>query len=240
MGRGLMRKIKWLMYSIIAISIVITLIVYQKITDDTYSGISIIPEQRKDIPLVKGLEPTEHQYIMEGNHWIDIYEFYLKELPEFGWEVEDEDSALNDNDSENDWSGFNSRWKKEGFDGELWVSAHYNQFEEQTEVIFDKTPIYNSTIWIDQIPESICISENPPANNCTEVKDKAKIEEIAHFINEAIDWNNDTEPRKQSKVIKFGNREITVVFESDKEIYLQSENGIKLMKPESEFFELIN
>jgi hypothetical protein len=56
----------------------------------------------------------------------------------------------------------------------------------------------------------------------------------------AMDWNNDIEPRNQSKVIEFGNIEIKVLFESDKQIYLQSEKGIKLIKPEPDFLELLN
>jgi len=63
----------------------------------------------------------------------------LEELPKHGWKVVYVDSAANDDDSENDWSGFYTRWRKEGFDGELWISAHYNQFANQTEVIFDRT-----------------------------------------------------------------------------------------------------
>ncbi|MDF2653214.1 MAG: hypothetical protein K0Q73_9019 [Paenibacillus sp.] len=233
-----MRK-KWLIYGIIVMFVVVSWFAYQKITDDTYEGMSIIPEQHKDIPLFKGLKPTEHQYIMEGNHWVDIYHYYLKQLPVLGWSVEYEGSALNDNDSENDEGGFNSRWRKEGFDGELWISAHYNQFEEQTEVIFDNIPIYNSTIWIDKVPESMCISQSA-SSNCTEIKDKTKIEEMARFINKAIDWNKETEPRNQSKVIEFGNIQIKVLFEGDKEIYLQSVKGIKLMKPEPDFLKLLN
>lgn len=234
-----MRKIKWLLYGIIVIFIILSGFAYQKITDDTYKGMTIIPEEHKDIPLFKGLKPTEHQYIIEGNHWIDIYEFYSKALPKYGWVVKNKDSALNDDDSENDWSGFNSRWIKKGFDAELLILAHYNQLEDQTEVIFDKTPIYNSTIWIDKVPERICIYQKPSDNNCTEINDKNKMEEITRFINEATDWNKDIEPRNESKVIELGNLEIKVLFESDKEIYLQSEKGTKMMKPEHEFFELL-
>ncbi|ALC83750.1 MULTISPECIES: hypothetical protein [Bacillus] len=65
------------------------------------------------------------------------------------------------------------------------------------------------------------------------------MEEITRFINEATDWNKDIEPRNESKVIELGNLEIKVLFESDKEIYLQSEKGTKMMKPEHEFFELL-
>ncbi|MCP3740335.1 hypothetical protein [Rossellomorea sp. BNER] len=136
-----MRKIYKLFYGFIIVCIGISLFSYQKITDDTYKGMSIIPEQHKDIPLFEGLEPTGHQYIISGDKWMGIYDFYKKELPKFGWKLEYIDTALNDQDPENDGSGFYSHWRKEGFDGELWISAHYNLWEDQTEVIFDKTPI---------------------------------------------------------------------------------------------------
>jgi hypothetical protein len=59
-------------------------------------------------------------------------------------------------------------------------------------------------------------------------------------FNEAIDGDKDAETRKHSTVIEFGNTEGKVLFEGDKEVYLQSEKGVKLMKPEPEFFRLLN
>ncbi|MFD2806102.1 hypothetical protein ACFSYB_14770 [Litchfieldia salsa] len=35
------------------------LFVYQEVTDETYKGMSIIPEQHEDIPVFSGLEPLE-------------------------------------------------------------------------------------------------------------------------------------------------------------------------------------
>ncbi|WP_079529511.1 hypothetical protein [Halobacillus hunanensis] len=125
-------------YSCITVLIAAGWFTYEKITSDTYEGMTIVPERHKDIPLFNGLKPTEHQYVIKGNQWNDIYNFYLNELSFRGWKVEYEDSALYDDNNENDWSGFSSRWRKEGFNGELWISAHYNQFTDQTEVIFDK------------------------------------------------------------------------------------------------------
>jgi len=235
-----MKKINWLIFVVILVLITVGWFVYQKITDDTYQGMSIIPEKHEDIPLFEGLEPTEHEYVIEGNRWIDIYEFYLKELPKLGWNIEYEGSALNDNDPDNDWSGFHSGWRKEGFDGELGISAHYNQYEEQTEVSFDKTPIYNSTTWISNVPESICIYQSLNDEKCSEIKDKIKIQQIVSFINDAIDWKEEVSPREKSSVIDFGDMNIKVLYENEKEIYFQSEKGTKLMKPESDFFKLTN
>ena len=132
-----MAQKRLLLYGIMSILFLISIFIYQKVTDDTYKGMTIIPEQQKDIPLYEGLEPTEYYYKIDGDHWSKVYEYYLEELPKQGWTVEYKDTALDDNDSENDWSGFYSRWRKPGFDGELSLSAHYNHSEDQTEVMFD-------------------------------------------------------------------------------------------------------
>ncbi|MFV2048252.1 hypothetical protein ACEWK1_12835 [Metabacillus sp. YM-086] len=186
------------------------------------------------------MKPTEHQYVVKGNKWIDIYNFYLKELPALVWKVEYEDSALNDGDTENDWSGFYSRWIKEGFDGELWISANYNQFDEQTEVIFDKTPLYNSTTWIEETPKNICIYQNQNDEKCHEIEEKSKVEKIVRFINDAIEWDKEVLSSEKTSVIELGNTEIKVFYEDGKEIYFQSEKGTKLMKPDPDFFKLTN
>jgi hypothetical protein len=212
---------------------------YQKITDDTYKGMSIIPEEHKDIPLFQGLEPTEHQYIMKGNHWEDIYHFYMKELPGLGWQKEDTESALDDNDTGNNWSGFMSDWRKENFDGELWIAAHYNQNEDQTEVMFDKREILQSTTWIENAPDSICIYQSPTSQNCTEINDISKIEQIIRFINEAMDSNDAIDSHTETLIIDFTDIKINVFYEDEKEIFLQSDKGTKVMKPEQEFLELL-
>lgn len=239
-GEDEMKKINWLIFVVILVLIAVGCYVYQKITDDTYEGMSIIPENHEDIPIFEGLKPTESVYVIEGNHWIEIYEFYFKELPKLGWNVEYEGSALNDNDPDNDWGGFHSGWRKDGFDGELVISAHFNQDEEQTVVIFDKTPINNATTWISDIPESICIYQSINDEKCSEIQDKIKIRQIASFINDAIDWNEKILPRGKSSVIDFGDMNIKVLYENEKEIYFQSEKGTKIMKPEPDFFRITN
>ncbi|WLR43220.1 hypothetical protein LC087_03210 [Bacillus carboniphilus] len=119
--------------------IVISLFIYQRNTDETYQGMSIIPEHHNDIPLYKGLEPTRNEYVIDGEKWEDIYNYYLNEIPKMGWKVVHEESALDDNDPSNDWSGFISTWKKDEFEGVLWISAGYNQYDEKTEVKFDSS-----------------------------------------------------------------------------------------------------
>lgn len=239
-GKGRYMTKKRIIFGVIVLLLfMISWFSYQKITDDTYKGMSIIPEEHKDIPLFQGLEPTEHQYIMKGNHWEDIYRFYMKELPGLGWQKEYTESALDDNDAENNWSGFMSRWRKENFDGELWISAHYNQNEDLTEVMFDETKILQSTTWFEDVPDRICIYQNPTAQNCTVIKDKSKIDQIIRFINEATDTNEEVASRTETLLIDLNDSKVNVFYEDDKDIFLQSDKGTKLMKPEQEFLELL-
>lgn len=236
-----MHKKNFLLLGSLVAIIFICWFAYLKATDDTYEGMSIIPEDYKDIPLFEGLKPTRNNYVIKGNRWEDVYNYYMNQLPEHGWKVEYEQSALEDNEIENDWSGFHSRWRKEGFDGELWISASYNQYEEQTEILFDKTQIYTTTFWIDELPDNICIYETLQAENCFEIKDKTKINELTSLINSAFDFNEEKLPQREKiSIIEFGNLEIKVHYGSDQEIYFQSAKGMKRMKPEPEFFELTN
>jgi len=121
---------------LMAITIIIIFagsLVYIKMTDDTYQGMSIIPEQEKDIPLFKGLEPTRANYVSDGNHLNEVYEFYVNKLPDLGWKSEFIESKFDDK-----YPGFYSRWTKQGFEGELTIFGSYNKFEKQTEVSFDQ------------------------------------------------------------------------------------------------------
>lgn len=230
-----------LLYVCIAIIMAMGWFFFQKLTDDTYEGMSIIPEQHQDIPLFEGMKPTNHQYVIKGNHWEDVYNFYMSKLPSLGWKIEHEQSALGDANNENDWSGFYSRWRKEGFDGELWISASYNQLDEETEVIFDKTPIYTSTSWIEESPKNICIYETPNDEKCYKIDDQSKIEEIKALINKAVDRDKEQIPNQgKTSLLEFGNIKIKAYYGNGKDIYFQSEKGIKIMKPESEFFKLTN
>ncbi|MEK4670837.1 hypothetical protein [Niallia sp. FSL R7-0271] len=121
---------------LIAITIIVIFagsLVYIQLTDETYKGMSIIPEQHEDIPLFKGLEPTRVNYVSNGDHLNEVYEYYVNKLPELGWKSEYISSEFDDENP-----GFYSRWTKQGFEGELTILGSYNTFEKQTEVSFDQ------------------------------------------------------------------------------------------------------
>ncbi|SEA22410.1 hypothetical protein SAMN05421743_103227 [Thalassobacillus cyri] len=235
-----MRNKHFLLYGLIAVLVVSGGWAYQKITDDTYEGMSIIPEEHKDIPVFEGLEPKRSRYVIQGNRWREIYTFYSNALPDYGWDVEYEDSALADSNEENDWSGFQSYWRKEGFDGELGISASYNRIEDETKVIFDKTPIYQSTAWFGKVPESICVDGKQNSENCEAIEEEADREKIVNFINDAIDWESKGAPGVEMSVMTLGDIEVKVLYGKDKEIFFQSEKGMKMMKPDPDFFEAAN
>jgi hypothetical protein len=237
-----MKKRNLFFFGSILILILLGWFSYEKITDDAYEGMTIIPEQQKDIPLYKGLKASRSQYEIEGDRWEDIYSFYQKELPKHGWKVEYIQSALDDEGEENDWSGFYSSWRKEGFDGVLRISAHYQSFNEKTEVIFDKHPIITTTPWIKDIPTSICIYAKLEDSNCSKITDKSKILEVQSLINNAIDREKEDQipKRKKASILVVGDLEIEVYYERDMEIYFLSEKGWKIMKPDPTFFEVTN
>lgn len=236
-----MNRIKWAFLGLIMVLLVVgSWFVYIKMTDDTYEGMSIIPEQHDDIPLIEGMEPTRTHYVIKGDRWEDVYDFYFEKLPDLGWKNEYYHSALGDLDQENDWGGFDSRWTKKGFEGVLNISASYSKFDDQTKVMFDQYPIFHSSTWIDEVPESICVYEGTANQDCKVIKDKAKILKIADYINDAIDWKEEALTNKKVSIIDFGDISINVLYEKEKGIYLESEKGLKFMKPEPEFLELMD
>jgi len=237
-----MKKSSFLYGCIVVIVIgLLSLIYYHQHHRDIHKGMSLIPEQHKDIPLYRGLKPSDGRYILKGNEWKAIYEFYQQKLPSLGWRVQYKGSALDDNNPKNDdWAGFTSRWVKKGFDGVLWISASFNKNNKVTEVIFDKTPVITNTSWIENVPKSICIYQNIKDNKCTTVTDENKITTIVDFINNSIDWKGKVSPRKDISAIAIGNLQIKIFYERDKEIYLKSDKGIKIMKPDPKFSKLTN
>ncbi|MBT2687220.1 hypothetical protein J7I93_03375 [Bacillus sp. ISL-47] len=217
---------------------------YLYITNETYEGMSIIPEKHDDIPLYKGLEPRCDDYVMDGNHWENIYAFYMEELPANGWRLRYKGSALDDHDPANDWAGFMSSWTKDGFEGELSLSAGYFQTENQTEVRFDHYIPPENTPWNIQ-PASICVYKDPLDQDCTLIKDQNDINEIINFINlEAYDTNR-FEHQEKYGTLAFLNESgedilrISVHYIKENQmLFLQSEKGEKEMKPIPEFFEV--
>lgn len=212
---------------------------YQVATDETYEGMSIIPEDHKDIPLYPGLEPTRSEYVMEGDSWSEVFAFYEKQLPKNGWVLHTKGSALDDKDPENDWSGAYSEWTKKGVDGVLWVSASYNQGDNQTEVMFDQTPILQSTTWIEKEPASLCIHADALRSDCEKVIDPDEIKAIIHFINNAYDSKEKAPAQKNEGRIDFGTFDVYFYYKKGEEINLWSNKGTKKMKPEPEFLSLI-
>lgn len=131
---------------------------------------------------------------------------------------------------------FIQTWRKEGFDGELSLSASYNKAEKQTEVMFDKRNILDSTVWLKKNPEKIRIYQNDSEQDAVEITDKAAISEIVQFINnEAYDSKETTISRKYTKLMDLGNLKIKVYYEKEKTVFLQTENGIKEAKPDPSF-----
>ncbi|MGM0750800.1 MAG: hypothetical protein ACQET6_02655 [Bacillota bacterium] len=236
-----MKNKKWLYYLILTFLVILSWYFYQRMTDRTYEGMTIIPEEHDDIPLYEGLEPTMSNYKMKGDHWMGIYDFYLEELPKLGWEVSELDSAIDEHAPENDWGGFYSSWRKVGFDGELSISSHFNQGEGYTEVIFDKHPIFYSSVWMEATPKSACVYVDTGNESCRTINDKETIQSLVDFINDGIDWDDQsTEPRSSKKTYLFDDLKVEVLYEGDKEIYIKSDKGIKVVKPESEFLKIIS
>ncbi|MBM7621935.1 hypothetical protein JOC95_003843 [Bacillus tianshenii] len=236
-----MENFNWSLFGTIILVITVTWFGSHHLTPsgDKYAGMSIVPEHHEDIPFYNGLKFKDQRYVTKGDQWQDIYQYYLNELPESGWKAEFIYSALDDDTSENDWSGFYSNWTKEGFDGVLRISASYNQVAEQTEVTFDKTPILTATKWIEDTPDQrVCIYQDPEDQGCTEITDEPTIMSIVQFINESFDWDGKAMPRIKTSLIEIGNTTVTVFYEKDQEIYFQSDKGIKRMKPDPDFFEL--
>jgi hypothetical protein len=167
---------------------------------------SIIVEEHADIPLFDRLKPTRTHYVLDGNHLEDIYEFYMKELPAHGWKsryIQHGDASA---------SGFLSHWRKEGFDGELTVSASYFQSDDRTEVMFDKHPLFETTTWIYHTPDSVCIYMNLNQDGCTIITNPNIINDLIKFINDSIDWNEKRAPRPNISKLVFGDLEVEVLY----------------------------
>jgi phosphoribosylanthranilate isomerase len=137
---------------------------------------------------------------------------------------------------------FKSTWTKDGFEGELSLSAGYFQAENVT-VRFDQHIPPKITSWIDKPPASLCVYANPSEENCTTIEDK-DIEKIVHFIDEIAYDTSQFEQQQQYGIIEFlndsGETYFSVKVHYSKEgqiLFLESEKGEKEMKPEGEFFE---
>jgi len=208
------------------------IIAFQKITDDTYEGMSVIPEQREDIGLYKGLEPRQNDYVMKGDQWKEIYNYYLKNLPKHGWVLEHNESK----EIERIPGGY-ARWIKEG-QGELDISTSYFPQEDQTQVNFDLNKIIPSSKWISIVPKRVDVYDE---NNkkIKEIVNEDQINQIQKFIN---DEAYDTQNQPSGKVLRklhINELEIAVYESGSEPIYFVSDKGTKMMKPEGEFLKLL-
>ncbi|AQQ52601.1 hypothetical protein [Planococcus lenghuensis] len=224
---------------LVIVSIAAAWLGYSRLTDDTYEGMSIIPEEHEDIPLYEGLEPQEHQYTLQGNEWQEVRGFYLDTFPGLGWRLVHEESALDDPDVSNDSSGFMTRWRKDGFDGELWISGGYNQFDDKTEIIFDQTQIRTQSVWLEEAPDSICIYQTEEDDHCSRTEDPDIIRVLTDFVNAGNDWEDAADLSEELAVIDFGTLEVKVAQPEGGDVFLQSTEGVKTMKPEPEFLKLL-
>jgi hypothetical protein len=209
---------------------------FQKKQEEKYHGLPVIPELTTDIPLYRGLKPVSPVYITKGDHWQEIFSFYEKELPRNGWNLRMSQAS---SDTMEDGAGFISYWEKDNTSWVLSISGGYFKNSNQTEVVFDKIEKLKTDTWIDTEVSEICINEQPDrSDDCFRMTDRETIEQIVHFINEAIG----AEPQKVHyngrSVIDFASITIDVYYDLEKGIYFVSDKGTKWMKPEKEFFEL--
>lgn len=210
---------------------------YQMEREERYNGMSIVPERTKDIPLYEGLKPGGGpSYVIEGQHWQEILDYYKVVLPENGWT----DTFIQaSNSAEKDGAGFMSTWKKPGQDWELSIDAGYFQQDNMTKVIFDKRNILTASKWIKETPEEICINEQPDrSDECFKLTDKQSIKEIVELVNDGFDWEKERIPYLGKSTILLDAFRVEVFYDLEKGIYLVSEKGTKWMKPEPEFFML--
>ncbi|MGM0827558.1 MAG: hypothetical protein ACQEU4_04960 [Bacillota bacterium] len=99
----------------------------------------------------------------------------------------------------------------------------------------------HSFFWIENIPKSACVYVDSSNEPCQEINDKEIIQSLVDYINDGIDWDDQsTEPRSHKKTYKFDHVTVELLYEGDMDIYLKSDRGTKLMKPEPEFLKIIN
>ena len=210
---------------------------YYEVYFAKYKGMTFIPEQSDNVPLYDGLEPDGNRvYIIAGNHWKEIISFYQTELQKTGWNevyVQSSESPYEDG------AGFISAWEKDGQEWGLSIQAGYYEQTNQTEVLFDKSDKWISSVWYQEIPESICINEQPErGQECFELTDQAAITQIIELINGAMDWNEEQVPYSGKSEIYIDSGALKIFYNLEKGIYIVSDQGTKWMKPEKEFFEL--
>ncbi|MDM5317572.1 hypothetical protein QUF49_16295 [Fictibacillus sp. b24] len=190
-----------------------------------YASVTVVPEKRDDLPLYKGLEFQEHNYLIKGNHWYDVYGFYKKQMPLHGWKLVHKQAFIED------WGGFMMTWEKDG--KELHIGGGWIPNENTTEVRFDLRPIMRSTNWIEAIPSSICVYANKEADTCSTITDLNKIEQFVKWVNdEAID-KEDASLQKDYGIVEVNGKKIEIHYDPELPSFtLKSADGRKQLKPE--------
>jgi hypothetical protein len=222
-------KKAYLLWIALIILVVIGFIVYQKIKDDPYEGMSVIPEQRKDIGLYKKLELKDGHYVVKKNHLKEIHKFYLKNLQKSGWELEYDEVFK---------SGFMSRWTKPN-QGKLNISGGYSHNDNQTEVRFDLYFPPAATKWFSINPSKVEVMN---ANKVTKkiIKNKKQINQLINFIDKDAYDTKEQSLGDFFRYLKIDNLEIKIYYKKNNPIYFVSEKGTKMMKPEKEIIDLLH
>jgi hypothetical protein len=191
-----------------------------------YMGQSVVPEQRKDLPLFEGLKFEGHEYVIPGNHSQSIYKFYKEKLPENGWRLLHMQMSL-----EAPGGGFMLSYEKGK--KELFIHGGWFPQDNRTEVIFDLHPIIETTDWIRYIPKEICVYRNSKADTCTNITDTTKINQFVEWINEDAYDKDDAPVQEEYGVVEVNGEKIEIHYDPKLDSFtLKSDLGRKEMKPE--------
>ncbi|KZE68828.1 hypothetical protein AWM68_00695 [Fictibacillus phosphorivorans] len=190
-----------------------------------YAAVTVVPEQRDDLPLYKGLEFQEHNYLMKGNHWYDVYVFYKKQMPLHGWKLVHKQASIEGS------GGFITSWEKDH--SELFIDGGWNPHENTTEVKFDLRPIIRSTSWIESIPSSICVYASKEAETCSTLSDQKKIEQFVNWVNDEAMDKEDAPLQKDYGIVVVNGKKIEIHYDPELPSFtLKSADGRKQLKPE--------
>lgn len=193
---------------------------------DRYSSVSIVPENRNDLPLYDGLEFQENHYLIKGNHWNNIYEFYRDTLPNHGWKLVFKQASIEDS------GGFMLRFQKK--DKELHIGGGWNPYANETETTFDLNPVLHKTMWIDQKPRSICVYLNKNAVNCNKITDQNKIEQFIKMVDEDAVNKDDAPLQKEFGIVDVNGEKIEIHYDPLLPSFtLKKADERKQMKPEA-------
>jgi hypothetical protein len=215
----------------IVLSILIPVIFFGYVTfsgldrEDEYAGLTVIPEKRKDLPLYRGLVRTEFEYVIEGNHWKAIYDYYMKQLPKNGWELSHKQVFLEDT------GYFTMTWSKH--EEELEIHGGWNPDENKSSAVFDLRSKLHFSSWIKRIPEKACVYASPEAATCHEISDQRKREQLAQWVNNEAYDKKDAPLQKEYGIIMVDHLRIEVHYDPKLPSFtLKSKLGRKVMKPE--------